>query len=829
MKQKIIPPRRSPTVDPQEVWPLLHSAFGDILRLQHAQWAYSQLYNAAYNLVLAKHAQFLYDGIEKDIKEYLITVTRSKMLQLVGNKGQDLISVSVIDQGKRLKGIKTIWDDYLLAVQLISYVALYLDRTYVKENKMPSIYDLGLNTFRETIMDFQVKDPGDASQNGLLRPTIGENLIRLILSYYNKARMGEYVDKLLLKSSIGIFESLLDQDDASYYKKYFESSFLLDSHKYYVEKAQQLLNSPDQSNRGSNYVSNTLSFISHEISLQTLHISNDTIPTLQNLLFTDLILSPMPNVLSLGNDGLADWVSNENYDTLHEAYILLGKCQENYDILRTELRKLVICMGNDIIQGAWEAASSNNELSTASSVRIAFAAEIINNYISLRAKFMRITSKSFDSNGGISREIDGAFSTVINESDYDPSAEIKGANRRSSRKESSEGRFQEYLSLYIDATIKKMDPSDPNLEKCLNSSINLLRYVKDKDIFEKYYRNHLARRLLNVNNKSKKIISEDELDVEINMITKLQNDNGSSFTTSLEGMIKDIKSSQIIEASYDQATIDGIGLTPVVLTPVYWPNQPLDITDMAFPDAMADPRTNFESWYMDKHPGRSLRWFNIGSTVVSVKSVLKTKDGRVKNKTVDVHMPPLCACILSLCFNGEDNAEISVYQIQQKTGIELVDLQRHLYGLMSGRTKLIIPGSGSDGDLEPSAMLKANTGWRCKESRAKVVVPSNLPKTSATSMRKSDSMSAPTRLETSDEHTKTIDSFRFDRAHTIDAAITRVMKSRKQLKHQELVAEVMKLVRNRFEPKVSLIKERIGELIEQEYIKRTDGGYEYLA
>lgn len=831
MKQKIIPPRRSPTVDPQEVWPLLHSAFKDILQLQHAQWAYSQLYNTAYNLVLAKHAQFLYDGIGSDIKEYLISNVRPQLVHLVKRVDQDN-TISVIDQGKTLKDIKSIWDDYLIAIQLISYVALYLDRTYVKENKMPSIYDLGLNTFREVIIDFPIDD---VSQKGYLAPTIGEQLIKLVLSYYNKARRGEFVDKSLLKSSIGIFESLIDEDDStSYYKKYFESSFLLDSHKYYIEKAQQLLNSTDASSLGSTYISNTLSFISHEISLQTLHISNDTIPTLQNLLFTDLILTPMPNVLSLNIDGLSDWVSNEDFETLHDSYTLLGKCQDNQDILRAELRKLIISMGSDIIQNAWGVASSKEGESNSTNIRVTFATEIINNFINLRAKFLRIIEKSFDSNGGISREVDGAFSTVINESDYDPSVEIiRGKKRGSNRKDSSEGRFQEYLSLYIDSIIKKLDPNDLTLESSLNSSINLLRYVKDKDIFEKYYRNHLARRLLNVNSRSsRKSMNEDELDVEINMITKLQNDNGSSFTSSLEGMIKDIKSSKVIGSSFEDLSEEStMNITPIVLTTVYWPNQPMDITDINFPQEMLKQRVNFENWYMDKHPGRKLRWCNIGGTVVGVKSVLKMKDGKTKQKNVDVQMPPLCACILSLCFNDEE--EINVQSIQQRTGIELPDLLRHLYGLMSGRTKLIIPVTPMpELNLQPETVLKANPSWRCKEPKAKVVVPSNLPKSNG-SMRRSptaDSMSVPTHLETNDEHSKTIDSIHSDRAHHVDAALVRVMKSRKELKHQELIVEVMRLVKNRFEPKVSLIKERIGELIELEYIRRTDdGGYEYVA
>lgn len=69
-----------------------------------------------------------------------------------------------------------------------------------------------------------------------------------------------------------------------------------------------------------------------------------------------------------------------------------------------------------------------------------------------------------------------------------------------------------------------------------------------------------------------------------------------------------------------------------------------------------------------------------------------------------------------------------------------------------------------------------------------------------------------------------------DRQYQCDAAIVRIMKTRKQLSHNQLISELMSQLK--YPVKVVDIKKRIESLIERDYLERTaddNNVYSYLA
>lgn len=67
----------------------------------------------------------------------------------------------------------------------------------------------------------------------------------------------------------------------------------------------------------------------------------------------------------------------------------------------------------------------------------------------------------------------------------------------------------------------------------LNKSVAVFRFLTEKDAFERYYNQHLSKRLLN-----QKSVSDD---AERNMLSKFRIEAGSQFTKAAEGMMRDVK------------------------------------------------------------------------------------------------------------------------------------------------------------------------------------------------------------------------------------------------------------------------------------------------
>ena len=78
----------------------------------------------------------------------------------------------------------------------------------------------------------------------------------------------------------------------------------------------------------------------------------------------------------------------------------------------------------------------------------------------------------------------------------------------------------------------------------MDKTITVFRYLTDKDVFERYYKGHLAKRLL-----LGRSVSDD---AERGMLAKLKVECGYQFTQKLEGMFHDMRiSSDTMEAYRD--------------------------------------------------------------------------------------------------------------------------------------------------------------------------------------------------------------------------------------------------------------------------------------
>ncbi len=165
-------------------------------------------------------------------------------------------------------------------------------------------------------------------------------------------------------------------------------------------------------------------------------------------------------------------------------------------------------------------------------------------------------------------------------------------------------------------------------------------------------------------------------------------------------------------------------------------------------------------------------------------------------------------CIL-LLFNNTDT--LAYKDVLEATEIPIADLKRGLLSLTAGKYKVLLKGA------DPKVITEAdsftfNSKFRSKLYRVKIMA-----------------VAGPEKKEEAAETRQKIDE---DRKHQIEAAIVRVMKARKNMEHNNLIAEVTKQLQSRFVPNPMIIKKRIESLIEREYLERSKSDrkvYQYLA
>jgi cullin-4 len=351
------------------------------------------------------------------------------------------------------------------------------------------------------------------------------------------------------------------------------------------------------------------------------------------------------------------------------------------------------------------------------------------------------------------------------------------------------------LAKYLDIKLRGKDISDEDLEIILTKVIKLFKHVQGKDIFEAFYKKLLAKRLL--------LGKSANQDAENSMISKLRDECGSAFTSNIEGMFQDINLSKTINNSFkqklkNQETCNGLSsdFSVNVLTSSYWPNYPN--YDINLPFELVAYQQNFQKFYLSNHSGRKLLW------QPSLSHCLIKGNFECGCKELQVS---LFQSIVLLLFNT--STEIGFKEIQESTNLEKIELKRTLVSLICGKARILLK-SPKNREIEDDDVFVFNNKFTDKLFRVKI---------------------NQIQLQDSPEDEKeTEKNVLVDRQFQIDAAIVRIMKNKKSIKHYMLVRELYKILD--IPVNQTDLKKRIELLIEREYMERdkdNKSNYIYIA
>jgi len=403
--------------------------------------------------------------------------------------------------------------------------------------------------------------------------------------------------------------------------------------------------------------------------------------------------------------------------------------------------------------------------------------------IDLKEALDELLSKAFDASSDFSLALKDAFHEFLNAGSQNLPAKL--------------------LARYVDEVLRNEKAcGDAACEAGLDRAMAIFRFLAAKDAFEAFYRKDLAKRLL-----LQRSASEDG---ELLMLQKLREECGGSYTSKMEGMFRDMDLSKGLLATFRTSRPearevleggDAPEFTVVVLTSGLWPTQPV-IPEVSYPPMIAKIQEMFAVFYAAQHAGRSLHW-----SPLLGQATLKANYGEgLRKELVVSHLQAL----VLLLFNKADS--LTCEEIAAATGITAADLHRTLQSLALHKSIKLLLKESKGRTVSDSDVFSFNTAFAQTCRMHHLSVPQI------------------TQKDSQEEEAAVEQRVFEDRQHTVDAVLVRIMKAKKSLTHQELLAEVFAVVS--FPIKAADVKTRIEALIEREYLERDPerpSAYHYLA
>ena len=492
----------------------------------------------------------------------------------------------------------------------------------------------------------------------------------VILDQIQMQRRGEVINKHLIKSCISMLDALPSNDNDTVnhrlYETSFEQDFLVQSRDYYRDEAAALLCDATV----DAYCQYTKRRLYEEEDRCRSTLAGSTKSKIEAVLEEELIGKRMRELVRM-DSGVRFMVDNKQLDELGRVFELISRVDETKADLVHEIQKRVCEVGNELNRIAGSAgqapdADKDKQAERSANQQTVAALQWVDDVLQLKDKFDTILERSFRNDQRLLTALTRSFTDFINSVTFP--------------------RTSEYISLFIDENMKRgiKDKTEHEVDQVLGKAIVLVRFVQDKDLFERYYKKHLCRRLL-----YRKSVSND---VERQMISRMKVELGNTFTAKLEGMFRDVAVSEELTvgfkthvAQYGAHDSKRTELEIDVLTTTTWPLDSMSETTpkCIFPAAVERVRRGFEEFYAGKHSGRHLTWLaGLGSA--DLKANFKTRRH-------EVNVPTYAMVVLMLFNDLAEGESLSFEEIQARTNIPTADLTRNLQSLaVVPKTRMLV-------------------------------------------------------------------------------------------------------------------------------------------
>ncbi|GAV72337.1 Cullin domain-containing protein/Cullin_Nedd8 domain-containing protein [Cephalotus follicularis] len=648
-------------------------------------------------------------------------------------------SIEASQGGLFLEELNRKWADHNKALQMIRDILMYMDRTFIPSAHKTPVHELGLNLWRDVVI-----------HSSKIQTRLQDTLLELV----RRERSGEVINRGLMRN---ITKMLMDLGSCVYQDD-FEKHFLEVSADFYRLESQEFIESCDC----GEYLRKAERRLNEEMERVSHYLDPRSEAKITNVVEKEMIESHMQRLVHMENSGLVNMLVDDKYEDLKRMYCLFRRIPNGLVLIIDVMTSYIRDTGKHLVTDP---------------EKLKDPVDFVQRLLDLKDKHDKIINLAFSNDKTFQNALNSSFEYFININSRSP----------------------EFISLFVDDKLRKglRGVSEEEVELVLDKVMMLFRYLQEKDVFEKYYKQHLAKRLL-----SGKTVSDD---AERSLIVKLKTECGYQFTSKLEGMFTDMKTSQDtmqgFYASLGAELGDGPTLAVQVLTTGSWPTQPNATCNL--PAEILGICEKFRSYYLGTHTGRRLSWqTNMGT------ADLKATFGKGQKHELNVSTYQMCVLML---FNNADR--LGYKEIEQATEIPTSDLKRCLQSLACVKGKNVLRKEPMSKDIAEDDAFVFNDKFTSKFFKVKIGT--------VVAQRESEPENQETRQRVEE-----------DRKPQIEAAIVRIMKSRRVLDHNNIVAEVTKQLQSRFLPNPVVIKKRIESLIEREFLERDKVDrkmYRYLA
>lgn len=648
-----------------------------------------------------------------------------------------------------LSQVQQTWRDHCAQLSTIRNIFLFLDRNYALQSSgVQVLWDLGQSIFRAQL---------DAL------PSLLAGILSALLRAIAALRSGALTDG----QQIGQLAQMLMT--LQLYQSHFQQAFLQDAARFFGEEGERILDQLDV----AQFLLHVDRRLNEAVELTTKHLDASSRKPLLEVVESYLLAPHVPVLLERG---AAAMLAADQISDLKRMYLLFERVHA-VDKLRVVWSQYIKLSGEAIVSASGGAAASGKE--------------IVEDVIALQERLLETLNKAFFGSEAFRQSMKSAFDYFLN------------LNMRSTA---------EAVARYLDRKMRDKVMTEVDAEKKLEQVMTIFKFLQEKDIFEAFYKKHLAKRLLTSRSS--------DYDLERSMLLKLKAECGANFTSKLEGMFQDIEMSRECERAFllssahqaagalhhvtggDGAVVYTVAepeATIQVLTTGYWPNVG-NFDGLQVPLELAAIVRRFDGFYNGKYQGRRLVWAHgLARCLVTYRLAGGGK------KELEVSM--LQALVLR-CFAID--ASLGLEDIAQRTGIGADDLKLALLSLcIDPKARLLLKAPVGQ-HVSAGDRFTVNDTFSHKQFHIKI-----------------NTLQV---KETTEEVQRTHEEVFRDREYQVDAAIVRTMKSRKRLAHSSLISELMSQLR--FPAQSGDLKKRIEALIERDFLERDPADpsvYNYLA